>query len=168
MSIYYTDYNSKFCNAIKKYGFNFFTPEILEDNLTLQEACELERKYIKEYDSVRNGYNTTWGGEGFQKCDYDLVIEKDGIFQKVQCKATGSTDGKIDFRITSGKQNGTTIGSLLNSSIDILFCLNQNGTMYNIPFKEILKSGKNSIHFREEPLSKLVLLAYFDKGSSLK
>ena len=72
---HYTDYNSKFCNAIKKYGFNFFTPEILEDNLTLQEACELERKYIKEYDSVRNGYNTTWGGEGFQKCDYDLVIE---------------------------------------------------------------------------------------------
>ena len=99
-----------------------------------------------------NGYNVSIPLNDTQ--DYDLVIEKDGIFQKVQCKATGSTDGKIDFRITSGKQNGTTIGSLLNSSIDILFCLNQNGTMYNIPFKEILKSGKNSIRLREEPLSK--------------
>lgn len=72
---YYTDYKSKFGNAIKKYGFNFFTPEILEDNLTLKEACKLERQYIKEYDTVRNGYNTTWGGEGVQKCDYDLIIE---------------------------------------------------------------------------------------------
>ena len=68
-------WKTKFSNAIKKYGFNFFTAEILVDNLTLEEACELERKYIKEYDTVRNGYNTTWGGEGCQKCDYDLIIE---------------------------------------------------------------------------------------------
>lgn len=74
--------------------------------------------------------------------------------KKVQCKATGSADGKIDFRLTSGKNN-KTIGNLVETTIDILFCLNQNGTMYEIPFEDILKSGnKSGIHLKEEPLSK--------------
>lgn len=87
--------------------------------------------------------------------DYDLVIEKDGIFKKVQCKATGSLDGKIDFRLTSGKHEGETIGNLIETNIDILFCLNQNGTMYCIPMQDILDLGlKSGIKLREEPLSK--------------
>ena len=94
--------------------------------------------------------------------DYDLVIEKNNIFQKVQCKATGSADGTIDFRITSGKQN-KVINNLLNTSIDILFCLNQNGTMFNIPFQDIIESGnKHSITLREEPLSKFANKNIFD------
>lgn len=87
--------------------------------------------------------------------DYDLVIEKDNIFKKVQCKATGSENGKIDFRLTSGKHNGETIGNLLDTNIDILFCLNQNGTMYCIPMEDILKLNlKSGFLLREEPISK--------------
>lgn len=94
--------------------------------------------------------------------EYDLVVEKDGIFQTVQCKATGSLDGKIDFRLTSGKTN-TTIGNLIETNIDILFCLNQNQTMYLIPFADILASGKKSgIILREEPLSKFANKNSFD------
>ena len=100
-----------------------------------------------------NGYNVSIPLNDTQ--EYDLVIEKDGLFQKVQCKATGSQDGKIDFRITSGKQNGQTTGNLLNTNIDILFCLNQNQTMFCIPFSDILNCGNTSgITLREEPLSK--------------
>ena len=100
-----------------------------------------------------NGYNVSIPLNDTQ--DYDLVIEKNNVFQKVQCKATGSQDGKIDFRITSGKQNGQTTGNLLNTNIDILFCLNQNQTMFCIPFEDILKCGNtSSIKLREEPLSK--------------
>jgi len=87
--------------------------------------------------------------------DYDLVIEKDNVFKKVQCKATGSLDGKIDFRITSGKLGGIETNNLLNTQIDILFCLNQNGTMYCIPFEDIVATGnKSGIKLKEEPLSK--------------
>lgn len=100
-----------------------------------------------------NGYNVSIPLNDTQ--DYDLVVEKDNIFQKVQCKATGSQDGKIDFRITSGKQEGDTINNLLNTKIDILFCINQNQTMYCIPFEDIKKCGNTSgIKLREEPLSK--------------
>lgn len=100
-----------------------------------------------------NGYNVSIPLNDTQ--DYDLVVEKDNIFQKVQCKATGSQDGKIDFRITSGQKNGITIGNILNTQIDILFCLNQNQTMFCIPFKDIVENGNTSgIKLREEPLSK--------------
>lgn len=81
--------------------------------------------------------------------NYDLVIEKDNIFQKVQCKATGSKDGKIDFRITSGQQR-KTIGTLLDSQLDIVFCINENQTMFCIPFQDILNANTKSIYLREQ------------------
>lgn len=88
---------------------------------------------------------------------YDLIIEKDGEFKTVQCKATGSADGKIDLRTKIGR--GDNIGkvsyTLVDTKVDLLFCLNQNQNMYCIPADEIRKSGNiNSITLKEEPLSK--------------
>lgn len=62
--INYIKDNYKFGNAIQKYGFNFFTVEILEDNLSFDQACEKEKYYIDLYDSFKNGYNSTLGGDG--------------------------------------------------------------------------------------------------------
>jgi len=61
---------SKFDNAIKKYGVDSFTYEVLYSNeySSFEEATsdlnEKERYYIAKYDSYRNGYNMTLGGEG--------------------------------------------------------------------------------------------------------
>lgn len=88
---------------------------------------------------------------------YDLVIEKDGKFETVQCKATGFKNGDIDLRTTIGKgQNkNKTSYTLIDTPIDLLFCINQNKTMYCIPVDEIRKSGNESnIKLKEEPLSK--------------
>ena len=57
-------FNQHFVNAIKKYGWNNFEHIILEDNLDELEAREKEKQYIKLYDSFKNGYNATTGGEG--------------------------------------------------------------------------------------------------------
>ena len=54
----------KFFNAIKKYGWDSFEHEILERELTQQEAQQKEKAYITQYDSFLNGYNVTLGGEG--------------------------------------------------------------------------------------------------------
>lgn len=51
--------NPYFWKAIKKYGWNGFNHDILEDNLTREEAKEKEIYYIKKYDSTMsaNGNN---------------------------------------------------------------------------------------------------------------
>lgn len=52
-----------FYNAIKKYGWNNFEHIILAQNLSFQEASNLEIELIKYYDSMHNGYNQSFGGE---------------------------------------------------------------------------------------------------------
>ena len=55
---------TRFYNAIQKYGWDSFRPEILADGLTMDEANELEEYYILLYDSVNPdvGYNLAAGG----------------------------------------------------------------------------------------------------------
>lgn len=59
------DYDKKFYRAIRKYTYEEFEYSILEeceDNI----INEREKYYIQYYDSVENGYNITYGGEGQQ------------------------------------------------------------------------------------------------------
>ena len=92
-----------------------------------------------------NGYNVSIPLNDTQ--EYDLVIEKDGIFQSVQCKATGSKDGRIDFRSTGGTDGGV-YGNALKDNIDLFFCLKEDGTMFLIPHKDI--PTKNGILLRKQ------------------
>lgn len=66
---------TKFQNAIRKYG-----PENFKIELIAQfEEGELEQKeieYIQKYDSYKNGYNSTLGGDGYKidTLDEQLII----------------------------------------------------------------------------------------------
>ena len=55
--------------AIKEYGWNGFEHDIIADNLTKEQAEELEIKYIKEYDATNHekGYNISYGGSSTYK-----------------------------------------------------------------------------------------------------
>lgn len=85
---------------------------------------------------------------------YDLVIEKDGIFQTVQCKATGSKQNEIYLR-SCGGTNGGTYDNVLNHAVDYLFCLDQSGNMYVIPVDDIknYNSTQKTITLRTSPTS---------------
>ena len=57
---------TKFANAILKYGWENFEYIILETT-TFKLADEREIFYIKKYDSFKNGYNLTTGGNSRKK-----------------------------------------------------------------------------------------------------
>jgi len=66
-------------SAIKKYGCCNFNLEII-DYCELDQADELETKYITEYDSLYpNGYNLKKGGKTFRHCDESKKRVSNGV-----------------------------------------------------------------------------------------
>lgn len=65
-----SDYDTPFHRAIRKYGYDNFSLEILEANIhSLEEMNELEAYYIKQLQSLttQNGYNIESGGKNSKK-----------------------------------------------------------------------------------------------------
>jgi group I intron endonuclease len=61
----YKERTSKFYNAIKKYGWDNFEWEVVYQSKDGKHCLEtMELKFIKEYNSFNNGYNSTPGGDG--------------------------------------------------------------------------------------------------------
>lgn len=82
---------------------------------------------------------------------YDLVIEKDGIFQTVQCKATSTEDDTISL-VENGGTKGTRYSHVFDhDKLDLLFCVNKNLDMWLIPIKDMINNKvKLSICLRKE------------------
>lgn len=84
---------------------------------------------------------------------YDLIVEKDGIFQTVQCKFTASKDNSISLRSTGGTK-GSVYDNIKNHPLDLLFCVDKDIHIYVIPMKDLLEADNiNSIRLRTEPNS---------------
>ena len=82
---------------------------------------------------------------------YDLIVEKDGIFQTVQCKFTASKNNEISLRSTGGT-NGAAYDNVRNHPLDLLFCADKELNMYVIPMSDLLSAGNASrITLRKEP-----------------
>ena len=82
---------------------------------------------------------------------YDLIVEKNGRFYTVQCKATATEDGTIDLRGTGGTR-GTVYDHTLEHNIDFLFCVDKDLNCFNIPVKETeLQPNRRSIQLRIKP-----------------
>jgi group I intron endonuclease len=55
--------DTHFARAIRKYGKDNFTFEILRRNLSVEEAIDLEKQYITNLNTlIPNGYNVDPGG----------------------------------------------------------------------------------------------------------
>lgn len=83
---------------------------------------------------------------------YDLIIEQNGIFKTVQCKATATLDGTIDLRCTGGTC-GSVYDMTTNHPIDILFCVDRDFNLFAIQMNDLLyyKKDIKSIKLRTQP-----------------
>ena len=118
------NYNTKFANSIRKWGWNAFEGRVLEE-VYEEDLNELEKFYIEQFDSFKNGYNSTLGGEGTRgfnpyanKTEEEMkeIKEKKGksmkkIFEdpktREKCSKPGEKNGMYGkgYKI-SGEKNG--------------------------------------------------------------
>lgn len=89
--------NQMVFKAIEKYGWKNIKHEILFDNLSKEEACNLEQKLIKKYKSNQKeyGYNHSIGGEIGKKSTYMCTNAVEFINQYLTAYNTISDVKKI-------------------------------------------------------------------------
>jgi hypothetical protein len=82
------------------------------------------------------------------KRPYDLVVERDEKFLKIQCKYTSHKNEHgmfvVPLRVMGGNKSGNTIKSYKLGDFDILFAYTTNGEQYEIP-SNIWSKCKNSL-----------------------
>lgn len=66
--------NQPLYRAINKYGFEHFFIELIEE-CNDDILPEREQYWIKQYDSYKNGYNGSYGGEGVLHYDHEQIYK---------------------------------------------------------------------------------------------
>lgn len=91
-----------FAHAILKYGWDNFTHEIIEDNLTKKEADKLEKKLIKQYNTTDSdyGYNISKGGScgHMNETTKQKIKESNKEYYKTHQHHTTGTHRTEDFK----------------------------------------------------------------------
>jgi len=81
----------KFHKAIRKYGIENIESSILEDNICSEKVNEREKYWIAYYDTYKNGYNMTEGGDGGDTISNHPNREK--ICKKISEANSGERNG---------------------------------------------------------------------------
>ena len=105
---------------------------------------------------LSNGYTVSIPISDSQS--YDLVIEKDGRFQKVQAKTCfkKKIQGKCEFYNVELRTVSNTRGKKLNirkltqDDCDIIFVVDGDNKKYLIPFVEVAGFGQISLSSRQK------------------
>ena len=82
------DVNSKHAHfklqkAIKEHGTENFTVEQIDCAATNEEANAKEMYWIKQYDSIENGYNTSPGGTNGGNYKKVMIVETEQVFSSM-------------------------------------------------------------------------------------
>jgi hypothetical protein len=143
--------NDYWKNIVKKYGYEI---EILKSDISWQEACEIEKKYIKKYGRCDNGTgilcNMTDGGDGNNNYSKE-VIEKMSL-KKRNIKLSQQHKEKIKKGLSHrkglpnkwGKHNQETIEIIRNASTG------RNHNQETIDKLRKRKNSKSIIIFNDE------------------
>lgn len=106
-----SSYNSHFYQAIRKYGIDNFTFEVLEE-CSKEELDKKERLYIAQYNSYEQGYNSTQGGQDTfvvaqQKLSNQVVLE---IIEKLKNLSLSEQEIADMYGISQRMVSGINLG----------------------------------------------------------
>lgn len=80
--------------------------------------------------------------------DYDLIVEKENLLQRVQVKSTGCIGKGNNYQValkSCGGTSGKTYKTIIQTNVELLFILTANKEMYLIPKKEIRNKSTLSL-----------------------
>lgn len=111
--------NKRFRNAIKKYGWDNFTHEVIFDGLSIEDAKNKEIELIALYDATNpeKGYNVTLGGEsgyGYRHTEQTKQRIREAMVGRVSPMKgrthSAETKNKISVgNIKKGRRSGFTL-----------------------------------------------------------
>lgn len=90
---HYKDRKTKFGRAKLKYGKENFVLDILEKNIPKAHLSEREKFWIKKYNTLAAGYNSTAGGEGGNTYAAKSEKELARIKEKISKANSGANNG---------------------------------------------------------------------------
>lgn len=144
---YHNNRCNAFANAIRKYGFDSFKYEVLERNLTIEQANELEAYYIKEHNALSpNGYNLESGGKN--KTLHEETKRKISIARKGKSVGKGRTltkETKQKMREAKGSR------AKINGKVFLSF--NEASVYHGMSkgyFKKVIQQQKKDAKFFEQ------------------
>lgn len=139
----------KLYNAMKKYGKDKFHIELIVEVPTWEIACKTEQDLIKKYNTFKNGYNSTLGGEG-----------------NIGHKASEETRKKMSIARIGKKLNyiHPMKGKKLSSDIIINMCKAQKLNWQKPDFIEKHRKAMTGFKHTEETKEK-IRLAHIGKPS---
>ena len=109
------DQNKTLYKAIRKYGLENFTFEVLQDNIdTFEKLDKAEIYWIDYYNSFIKGYNETFGGQQYHK----ILPNKEIIEDYYKTKSARKT--ALNFGI-----DHTTVDDILNQNNILRFTFRQ-------------------------------------------
>lgn len=140
----------KFYNAIQKYGWDAFDHIVIEENLTLDQANELEDKLILQYDSINNGFNINRGGKNHMWTEEQRkqmsernMGEKNPNYGKPRSEETKRKIGEANKISLLGKHHTEETKRKISEAHKIykpILCVETN-TIYNCPSDAALSIG---------------------------
>lgn len=145
----------RFYYAIRKYGWNNFKHVILEKNLTLEEAYEKEKEYIKKYDSMYNGYNISEGGAN--------QLQRIGMIKReVEFQVKKNLENSPTHRMEKVVELAVKIGyKLTREETDVIFNYYYKGNEYKEDFLKLKKKMEEKM--RENARQKKVKEEYLEE-----
>lgn len=131
------EYNYPLSRAIRKYGAEAFEFEILESELSLEEANAREDYWIEYYNTMVNGYNQQRGGNNRTKLT-DAQIEE------------------IRDKIANTKMSYSEICAEYGCSGGFLTAINKGESYPSLKYNYPLRATKNGKHFSDEVVKDIV------------